>query len=273
MSNSHVPVLYFDGQFIDVLWDNHDNVIAWLEKHFSWKVQRDEDWKVDPRCIQGRMTNMNWGTWVVSYIANTRLPHHYAERGTVEPNIRLCFRVRDLGTKYNAMLEDGVRLSPIYGGPGNTRYFDFWATSEGIRLTLQEDPSLQHDEVHPSWVRVGASNLHQAMQWYQEHMGMALVADVTNQGYAIMKLKLNHKEDEDSLWVIEQLSADAYRGKVDGQVQPICWVKNRDEFFRYREYLLGCGIETSEVGGFTEKGMVSFHFYDLDGNRFNIRSM
>ena len=273
MSNhSNVPVLYFDGQYIDVLWDNHNNVIAWLEKHFSWKVQRDESWKVDPRCIQGRMTNMNCGTWVVSYITKSRLPHHFAERGTVEPNIRLCFRVNDLVMKHNSLVEDGVRVSSIYSGPGHTRYFDIWATSEAIRLTLQEDPSLQLDELLPSWVRVGVSNLHQSIQWYQEYMGMSFVADVRDEGYALMKLKLNHLED-DSLWVIEQLPTDVYRGKVDGQVQPICWINNRDDFFKYRQYLIERGVETSEVGGFTTKGLVSFHFYDLDGNRFNISSM
>lgn len=271
-THSTVPVLYFDGQIIDVLWDNHDNVITWFGNHFSWKVQRNESWKVDPRCIQGRMTSMNWGTWMVSYITNARLPHHYAERGTVEPNIRLCFRVKDLEMKHNSLIEDGVRVSTIYNGPGNTRYFDLWATSEGIRMTLQEDLSLHIDELLPSWVRIGVSNLHESIQWYQEYMGMSLVADVTNQGYALMNLKLNHQED-DSLWVIEQLPTDVYRGKVDGQVQARCWIKNRDEFFKYRQYLMGCGIETSEVGGFTTRGMVSFHFYDLDGNRLNVSSM
>jgi len=267
-----VPVLYFDGQFIDVLWDNHSDAVAWFEKHFSWKVQRDEDWKVDPRCTQGRITSMNWGTWVVSYITDTRLPHHYAERGGVDPNIRVCFRVKDVGVKHQSLQEDGVRVSQIYNGPGNTRYFDLWATSEEIRMTLQEDPSLQHDELLPSWIRVGVSNLQASIQWYQQHLGMSLVADESDQGYAIMKLKLNHQED-DSLWVIEQLPTDAYKGKVDGQVQPICWIQNRDDFFKYREYLLSCGIETSEVGGFETKGLVSFHFYDSDGNRFNVSSM
>lgn len=103
-------------------------------------------------------------------------------------------------------------------------------------------------------------------------MGMSLVSNEINQGYEIMKLKLNHQKD-DSLWVIEQLQDDVYRGNVDGQIQPFCWIKNKEDFFGYHQYLLGNGIETSEIGGFTTRGMVSFHFYDLDGNRFNISSM
>ncbi|GGH27777.1 VOC family protein [Paenibacillus segetis] len=273
MSNQFsVPTLYFDGQFIDVLWDNHDNVMKWFEKYFAWNIQRQEGWKVDPRCLQGRMTNTNWGTWLVSYITNSRLPHHFAERGTVESNIRLCFRVSELQKQHSKLMEDGIRVSPIYDGPGRTRYFDFWATTEGIRITLQEDLSLRNDGLLPSWVRVGVSNLQDSIEWYKQYMGMSLVRDEINHGYVLMKLRLNHQE-EDSLWIVEQLSDEAYKGKVDGQVQPICWIKNREDFFKYHQYLLDCGIETSEVGGFLIRGMVSFHFYDLDGNRFNISSM
>ncbi|WP_270168671.1 VOC family protein [Paenibacillus sp. SYP-B4298] len=266
------PILYYDGSFIDVLWDNHDNAMRWFENYLAWKVGRQEEWKVDPRCLQGRMTSTNWGTWLVSYLTNSRLPHHFAERGTVESNVRLCFRVHELQELHRKWLDDGIRVSAIYDGPGETRYFDVWATTEGIRLTLQEDSSLQHDELLPSWVRVGVSNLQASVEWYKQYMGMSVVRDEINQGYVLMSLKLNHRE-EDSLWIIEQLSGEAYKGKVDGQVQPICWIKDREDFFTYHQYLLGSGIETSEVGGYVTGGMVSFHFYDLDGNRFNISSM
>lgn len=90
--------------------------------------------------------------------------------------------------------------------------------------------------------------------------------------FAIMALKLNHHE-EDSLWVIERKPEESYTGRVDGQVQPVCWIQSRDDFFRYHRYLRDDGIETSEIGGFITKGMVSFHFYDPDGNRLNISSM
>ena len=61
--------------------------------------------------------------------------------------------------------------------------------------------------------------------------------------------------------------------KANGQVQPVCWIKSREEFFQYNERLRSTGVETSEVGGFVERGMVGFHFYDPDGNRFNVSSM
>lgn len=270
-AQSSVPTLFFDGQFVDVLWDNHENCVSWFEKYFSWKVIRQEDWKVDPRCLEGKMTQMNDGTWLVTYLTNSRLPHHFAERGTVESNIRLCFRIQDLEKIHNRISEDGIRVSSIYDGP-KTRYFDVWATSEGIRLTLQEDLSVPSAELLPSWIRIGVSNLDDSIKWYEKYMGMKVVERSQNDPFVIMALKLNHSEG-DSLWVLEQKLDDTYTGKVDGQVQPICWIKDRDDFFKYHQYLINSGVETSEIGGFITRGMVSFHFYDKDGNRLNVSSM
>lgn len=212
-----------------------------------------------------------YGTWLVTYLTNSKLPHHYAERGTVESNTRMCFRIQDLKKIHQIFSEDGIRVSPIYDGP-KTKYFDVWATPEGIRLTLQEDLSVPSSELLPSWIRVGINNLEESVKWYEENMGMKVVEYDNKNQFVIMSLKLNHSE-EDSLWVIEQKPEGTYTGKVDGQVQPSCWIKDREDFFKYHQYLIDRGVETSEIGGFLTKGMVSFHFYDIDGNRLNVSSM
>jgi catechol 2,3-dioxygenase-like lactoylglutathione lyase family enzyme len=245
--------------------------VEWFEKYFEWKVLRQESWKVDPRCLDGKMTQMDYGTWLITYLTNSRLPHHFAERGTVESNIRLYFRADDLENIHSILSDDGVRVSSIYDGP-KTRYFDVWATSEGIRLTLQEDPSVPPSKLFPSWIRVGVKSLDESVKWYEQYMGMKVIEVDNNNHYAIMTLKLNHSED-DSLWVFEQQPVENFTGKVDGQVQPSCWIKDRDDFFKYRQYLIDSCVETSDIGGFLTRGMVSFHFYDIDGNRFNVSSM
>lgn len=266
-----VPELYFDGQRVDVLWDNYDNAIAWFKQYFGWDVKMREAWKVDPSCREGWMTQMNHGTWMVTYLADVKLPHHHADRGGAEANVRLCFRVQDLEKLREAFQADGIRVSDIYDGP-KTRYFDVWATAEGIRLTLQEDADVA-EGVHPSWVRIGVRDLEQAIKWQQNVTGMRLLERDPQGRFAVMALGLNHAEGEDSLWVLEQLPEDAHTGKVNGQVQPVCWVKSRDAFFKYHHYLKSIGVDTSEIGGFVARGMVGFHFYDPDGNRFNISSM
>lgn len=272
MRNTAVPDLFFDGQFIDVLWDNYANAIGWFEKYFGWSVRRREEWKVDPACVQGAMTQMDHGTWLVTYLTESRLVHHYAERGTAESHVRLCFRVRDLAGRHDRFAADGIRVSSIYAGP-KARYFDVWATPEGIRLTLQEDVTLADEDVHPSWVRIGVRDVARAIEWYQSVTGMRLVERAENDAFAIMALQLNHSEDRDSLWVLERLPDGAQTDRRSGQVQPVNWIKSRDDFFAYHGYLKSIGVDTSEVGGFIARGMVSFHFFDPDGNRFNVSSM
>ncbi|WP_127531779.1 VOC family protein [Paenibacillus kobensis] len=273
MISNPVPALYFDGTTVDVLWDNHDAAIEWYRRHMAWEIGQTENWKPDPRCTQGRMTRLNWGTWLISSLTSERLPHHYAERGTVESNVRLCWRTRDIKAVHRRFQSDGVRLSDLYRGPGNTEYFDFWATNEGIRFTAQEDQSVQEDGFVPSWIRIGVRELAQSAEWYRRYMGMEVENDFSEYGFVIMSLGLNHQRDQKSLWVLEQLPEGAYTGKVSGQVWPVCWIPDREALFQYRTHLIDSGIEASEVGGFVTRGLISFHFYDPDGNRLNVSSM
>jgi len=274
MSGSAVPALFFDGTMVDVLWDNHEEAIQWYRKFMSWEVGQQENWKPDPRCHDGKMTRMNWGTWLVSSLSSVRLPHHFAERGTVESNVRLCWRTHNAEQLHRHYASNGVRVSELYEGPGRTIYFDFWATCEGIRFTAQEDRQVrEEDGLVPSWVRVRVSDLNRSVAWYQQYLGMELEEGWDLNGCAVMSLRLNHHHGEKSLWVLEPLPENAYRGKVDGQVRPINWVAGRDQFFRYHAFLRESGIETSDVGGFLTRGLVSFHFYDPDGNRLNVSSM
>lgn len=270
---SSVPTLFFDGSFVDVLWDNHDAAVKWFETYMGWSVQQQELWKPDPRCTAGKMTQMNWGTWLVSSISNVRLPHHYAERGTVESNVRLCWRTSKLQEVHEQYKSNGIRVSEIYAGSGNTKYFDYWATCEGIRFTAQQDDSVASNGFVPSWNRIGVSEIKGSVEWYKTYMGMEVDQDYSEHGYVIMKLSLNHRPDQYSYWVLEQCGADAYFGKVDAQVRLSCWVRERDAFFQYHQHLINSGIEISEIGGFMTQGLVSFHMYDPDGNRMNISSV
>jgi hypothetical protein len=63
---------------------------------------------------------------------------------------------------------------------------------------------------------------------------------------------------------------DSYKGKIDGMIRPLTLVKNRAAFFAYHQFLKDSGVDCGDIGGFLEKGRVLFHFYDSDGNRFNV---
>ena len=127
--------------------------------------------------------------------------------------------------------------------------------------------------MYPSWIRIGVRDVDQSIKWHESVTGMRLVERDPDGQFAIMALKLNHAENEDSLWVLERLPEGAHTDKRNGQVQPVSSIKSRDDFFKYHEHLKSIDVDTSEIGGFVARGMVSFHFYDPDGNRFNVSSM
>jgi catechol 2,3-dioxygenase-like lactoylglutathione lyase family enzyme len=264
-----VPDLYYDGGEIDVLWDNHDQAIEWYVNHMGWEVQRKETWKPDQRAIKGRMSHLGYGTWLNSVITSQRLPFHYAERGSVDPHIRWCWRTRDIQAVHDHFGEKGIRVTDIHPGLDGRRCFDFWATSEGARLTAVEDDKLQDSGFKPSLTRIGVRDLRSAKEWYRDHVGMGMLEDHSDDGYLLMSLKENYS-DGNSHWILEQLPDGAYTGKIDGPIRPLTLVKNRDDFFAYHRYLLDSGVECGEVAGFLTKGRVLFHFYDPDGNRFNV---
>jgi hypothetical protein len=64
--------------------------------------------------------------------------------------------------------------------------------------------------------------------------------------------------------------SDIYTGKIDGPNRPLTLIKKRKDFFAYHQFLRDSGVECGEVGGHLDQGRVLFHFYDMDGNRFNV---
>lgn len=268
-----VPELVYDGCSLDVLWDNHDNAVRWFADRFGWQPVQAEKWKPDPLAKEGRMTHLGRGTWLVSALADRRLPHHYAERGTVQPNVRWCWRVRNAEKMHKELREDGVRVGELYKGRDGSLYFDLWATAEGIRLTVQEDGSVADGALEPSWTRIGVTNVTEAVSWYEKHVGMKLVEKREEQGWAMMELGLNRRPGERSLWMLEKLPPGTFAGRCDPQVRPYVFAPSREAFFAYHRYLRSQGIEVSGIGGFIERGLAAFHFYDPDGNRFNVSSL
>lgn len=274
----NVPKLFYDGCSIDVLYDYHEDAVQWYETHLGWKVEQQEDWLPDPRATQGKMTHMGRGAWLVSCVTNQRLPFHYAERGTVDSNIRICFKAKDLHHAHASFFEQGIRVSEIYAGPGGHQYFDAWLTAEGTRFTFQDEIANSPiafpdgDNFRDTCIRIGVSNLEKSVEWYQRFVGMAVESEHIDDGYVVMSLGVNHHPDGKSKWVLETLPKNTYRGKIDGPLRPLCFVHNSDEFFNYHRFLQDHDVEVGDLGGFVDRGIAMFHFYDLDGNRFNVSS-
>lgn len=265
-----IPELFYDGGEIDVLWDNHDLAIEWYVAFMGWEVRRKEWWWPDQRIQNGRMTHLGYGTWLNSVMTSQKLPFHYAERGSVEPHLRWCWRTKNLQKAHNHFTENGIRVTDLYLGPDGRQYFDFWSTAEGTRLTAREDNTIKSKGFKPSFTRIGVRDLRVASKWYQEFVGMKVNEDHIEDGYLYMSLSDNFSDTNRATWMLEQLPSDVYTGKINGPVRPLTLIKKRQDFFDYHQYLRDNGVECGDVGGHLDQGRVLFHFYDIDGNRFNV---
>lgn len=265
-----IPALSYDGGEIDVLWDYHEEAILWYEKQMGWMVKRKEWWMPDPRIQRGRMTHMGYGTWLNSVVTEKRLPFHFAVRGSVEPNLRWCWRTKHLHKVRDRLSESGIRVTDIYRTPDGQELFDFWATAEGTRLTAEGDDSISTSGFRPSAIRIGVKSIKQAAEWYCEYVGMVIAEDHAEDGYCIMALQEVMKPKEKMYWILEQLPDGAYTDQIDGPIRPLMLVRKREEFFNYNRFLVDNGIHRGEFGGYAESGRVLFHFYDPDGNRLNV---
>lgn len=167
----------------------------------------------------------------------------------------------------------GAKVGELYDGPGDTRYFDVWVTSQNIQLTVQEDVNVGEDDPRlvPSWTRIGVRNLESAMSWYKTNVGMKLVEDHSSNGYVIMGLGLEHHPDEVSLWVLEEISEQGPISRLNGAARPNCVLHDKQQFAAYHDFLKQQGVTTAEIIGYPPiEGFSWFHFYDQDGNRFDV---
>jgi catechol 2,3-dioxygenase-like lactoylglutathione lyase family enzyme len=249
-----VPELTYDGGEIDVLWDNHDPAIEWYVTFMGWEVKRKEMWWPDQRIQKGRMTHLGYGTWLNSVLTLQKLPFHYAERGTIDPRIRWCWRTKNLQKAHAHFIENGIRTTDVYVGPDGERYFDFWATAEGTRLTAEDDGTIKSKGFKPSCTRIGVRDIRVAGKWYQEFVGMNVQEDHTEDGYLVMCLGDEFSDTRRSTWILEKFQSDAYTGKIDGAIRPLTKIKKRKDFFAYHQFLQDSGVECGDVGGHLEQG-------------------
>lgn len=113
--------------------------------------------------------------------------------------------------------------------------------------------------LHLQIIELPVKNVEASVKWYTEMFGCL-----------IMGLQAKMRAKEKMFWILEKLPNDAFTEEIDGPIRPLVLIKNRDAFFTYHRFLTENGIKCGDIGGFVEKGRVLFHFYDLDGNRFNV---
>lgn len=272
-----VPALAYDGGNIYVPMAAHDEIVNFFTTHMEWKLQHQFDNRpshpLNP-IIRERKTLLGFGSCIQSLELREDADPLLTAL-SAETRVRWCWRTRDIDETHAYLQEQGVRVGPFYAGPGGSTCFDFWATSEQIMLTAQSDPQIPEGEPRfvPSWNRIGVSDLSLARAWYEQYVGMRLLDDRTEEGYLLMGLDLEHHPDEYSMWVLEALHErkNAAPSRLDGAARPNCVMHDKQQFADYHAFLRKEGVIVSDILGYPPvEGFSWFHFYDRDGNRFDV---
>jgi catechol 2,3-dioxygenase-like lactoylglutathione lyase family enzyme len=275
LRDQSVPALAYDGGSIRVPMEFHDETVVWFTKHMGWIIQHQfDDISKDESnpVIRDRKTVLGFGTCIHSMDYRDKVEPLHKDL-SIETYVRWCWRTRDLRATRTYLQQEGVKVSEPYRGPGDTDYFDFWATDQNILLTSQEDVEVGEDapRLVPSWTRIGVGNLQSAKGWYETYVGMRLIEDHSSNGYLIMGLDLEHHPDKDSQWVLEEASEERSTLRFNGAARPNCVLHDRNQFAAYHAFLKNQGVETSEIIGYPPiEGFSWFHFYDPNGNRFDV---
>lgn len=278
MMVSKIPVLAFDVGQVDTLWDNHEPAIEWYEKHLAVvpSIRADKvHFRFDLSTTSEMMTFFPGYFNLHSIITSKRPVHLFAERGTVDPNIRLCFGTKNLEQEHAYLKAHNIRVTDIYKGAGDKSFFDIWATAEGTRFTAVGAPELPGDapRYRDAFIRIGVSDLQASVQWYQQFLGFTHTEAGQSQEWIEMKTLCVENMDGQRVTPItqsysiflEKLPSNLETGRIDGPVRLYFLIENREEFDQYHQTLKDNGVWVSPIGD----GFGTFHIYDPDGNRLN----
>jgi len=269
----NVPALAFDGGNLYVPMALHQEAIDWFSQYMGWNFENQFDNRPEnnDKIIHELKTILGSLVCIQSYeLREDADPLLTAVSD--ESRVRWCWRTKDLPGTRAYLQGAGAVVGEPYTGPGGYDYFDFWAVNKKIRLTIQEDPNLTEgsQKFVQSWNRIGVSNLSAAKSWYETFVGMWLLEDHSEKGYLLMGLRKEFSND-DSHWILEEDTGAISQERLNGTARPCCILYNKQEFAEYHAFLVQNGIIVSDILGYPAiEGFSWFHFYDQDGNRFDV---
>jgi catechol 2,3-dioxygenase-like lactoylglutathione lyase family enzyme len=282
MDNFKTPKIAYDGGVVDTLWDYHESAVDWYEKNLSLvpHLRADKNHRFDDNTHSELRSLFSQIFGLHSVITSKRLVHLFAERATVDADIRLCLQTKRLEQERAYLKENNIRVSDVYTGPGEKSYFDFWATAEGIRFSVVAALELPDDAPRYSsaFIRIGVSDLKSSVQWYEKFMGFTRTEGISNLKWVemhtphIKEVKFGENIDDRVTYMdenysvfIEELPKGSNNGRVDGPVRIYFHIDDREIFKNYHQMLKDNGVTVSPI----QVGFEMFHIYDPDGNRLN----
>lgn len=259
----------FDGGLIDVLYDQHPQMLTWFSEQMglkgnSWHGPTDRE--ADATLFSTLSLPDHGAFHLYSVLTRRRLGHWYSERGTVDGHLRFTFQCPNLPKTHAAFQERSIRTTAIGVGPEGREYFDFYSP-EGTRLTAvsypekaEKYPEASFTNFAPAWMEV--TDLERSVQWYKDLLGIDVVEDHSAEGYMYM---------QSFLW-LTAVPAEEHVGKVDDAARIYFICPSRQQFTELHERLAQAGAQPSPYMNPPGSRWSAFHFYDPDGNRLNVWS-
>lgn len=258
------PRIRWDGGFIYVPFEQHEEAIDWYTRHFglSWNNKTSAG-RQDPQSEAEKMSSLAFPVQglihLKSFLSLSPLNHFYSDWGTKPSHVRYTFSCPDLSKANAYFKEQHIRTSDPYEDVTGAECLDVFAF-DGTRHTLISEPeTAQHTDMHVAnygtW-RVGVPDLDVAAAWYQNTLGLNVLTDARERGYILLTDNL----------LLEIRPRELFQGKADGTSSPYSRLRDiEDEQRKWKEQ----GIPVSDISG---TGFKAMHLYDPFGNRINFWS-
>ena len=116
------------------------------------------------------------------------------------------------------------------------------------------------DQVH--YIRIPVKDLEQSAQWYRDIVGLQLVT-ITEDPYAILKIN-----EGPFLLILVPTEDDTFAHFTIGNVPAFSIGFTSPKLAKFHTHLIKNGVKVEDIK--EDNGHAYFHFYDPNGNKFQV---
>lgn len=257
------PRFRWDGGFLFVPYDEHEQAVRWYEEHLGlalkWSTNAD---KHDPASAAEKMSSLEFpagGLIHLKSVASQEPLGHFPVVCSPETGVGFTFNSPDIIRTRDYFISNGIDAGDIHEGPDGFPRFEFKGYN-GTKLVIRDEeqigePANELISGYGPWY-VEVPDLERAVPWYEQ------ILDMEDSRVIVPNrcVKIGG-----SFYLVHEASDKPF-SKADGAACPYFFTSSiHDEHERFRSL----GVDVSEVVG---TGWKAMHIYDQFGNRINFWS-
>jgi catechol 2,3-dioxygenase-like lactoylglutathione lyase family enzyme len=259
------PRFRWDGGFIYVHYDDHDDAVQWYTRHLGLQLtQPTWEGRHDPMSKAEKMSSLAFPAGGLIHIKSVSsevpLKHFIAETDSTVRNVGFTFNCANLAAARQTFLASGLHASEIAIGPDGNKWFElvgFNGIPHIIRTDDRHDWSCEPVSRYGPWY-VTVADMAAAVEWYKEVLELHVLRTLSPERCVEM---------EGHLYLICEPSTISDR-QLAGVGASCPYFFTRDIELEHNRFI-SLQVEASEVVG---TGWKAMHIHDLFGNRLNFWS-